>query len=72
MAKVGIQLSFTFRIGDEKLNQFAKIAIDISDVDTDLPLTPQLGKTADAIDNVWAQIRKKADDKIESILGEVK
>ena len=45
MAKIGVKLGFTYRVGDLNNNQYGRIDLDIHDIDTDLPLDEQLDKS---------------------------
>lgn len=64
MAKVGISLGLTFRIGPENTNQYAKINLEVSDIDTEAPIPPQLEQTNDAVNQVWDYVYKKMDDEM--------
>ena len=69
MAKVSHSLSFTFRVGDAS-NQFAKINLEVNDIDTDLPIEEQLRNVENATDVVWSYLRNKLDRVIEEILND--
>ena len=76
MAKIGVKLGFTYRVGDLNNNQYGRIDLDIHDIDTDLPLDEQLDKSKEYADkifesvktsnvtNVDGQIHKYKDNKI--------
>ena len=68
MAKIGQSLSFTFRVGEDKLNQFCKISLDISEIDTAMPIEPQLIETKEAIAKLWKHIYSKVDEEIAAVL----
>ena len=68
MAKVSVNLGFTFRIGSLDTNQYSRIDVDVRDIDTDLPISDQLGQTEQAIEDVWKVVRQHVDEKIESVL----
>lgn len=68
MAKVGIDLSFTFRVGPANLNQFSKVNLSVSDIDTEVPLNLQLEKINAYQDELWKYLRASIDRKIETIL----
>ena len=38
MAKVGLKLGFTFRVGPLDTNQYARMDMEIHDIDTELPI----------------------------------
>ena len=42
MAKVSMHLGFTFRVGDLSTNQYGRIDLSIDQIDTELPVEPQL------------------------------
>ena len=69
MAKVSHSLSFTFRVG-EASNQFAKVNLEVNEIDTDLPLDEQMRDAENAIDTIWTYMRNKLDREIEEILNE--
>ena len=69
MAKVSHSLSITFRVGDAS-NQFAKINLEVNDIDTDLPIEEQLRNVENATDVVWSYLRNKLDREIEEILND--
>ena len=71
MAKIEQSLGFTFRVGSENSNQYARVFLGISDIDTELPIEPQLEKVNEATKIVWEHLKGKLDDQIESILDEV-
>ncbi len=68
MAKVSVHLGFTFRVGPLDTNQYSRIDVDVRDIDTELPITEQLGQTEQAIEDVWKVVRQNVDEKIEGIL----
>ena len=68
MAKVSVHLGFTFRVGPLDTNQYSRIDVDVRDIDTELPITEQLGQTEQAIEDVWKVVRENVDEKIEGIL----
>ncbi|MBI2020118.1 hypothetical protein HYS94_01740 [Candidatus Daviesbacteria bacterium] len=68
MAKISQQLSFTFRIGVDQKGQFAKVTVQIDEIDTELPIKEQLEKVDGALDKVWAYIKKKVDAQIDEVL----
>ena len=68
IAKVIVHLGFTFRVGPLDTNQYSRIDVDVRDIDTELPITEQLGQTEQAIEDVWKVVRQNVDEKIEGIL----
>ena len=51
-------------------NQFAKINLEVNDIDTDLPIEEQLRNVENATDVVWSYLRNKLDREIEEILND--
>ena len=68
MAKVSVHLGFTFRVGDLSTNQYGRIDVSVDQIDTELPLQPQLDDTGDKAEKVWKFIRDQVDEKIEDML----
>jgi len=68
MAKLSMHLGFTFRVGDLSTNQYGRIDVSVDQIDTDLPLQPQLDDTSDKAENIWKFIRSQVDEKIDDIL----
>ena len=67
MAHIGMHLGFTFRFG-EASNQFAKIDVEVNDIDVDVPLEPQLEKVDSALDVVWRFLKNEVDIQIDEII----
>ena len=42
MAKVGLKLGFTFRVGPLDTNQYARVDCEVHDIDTDMDIAKQL------------------------------
>ena len=61
MAKIAQNLSFTYKLGDPKLNQFVKVGIEISEINDELPIEPQLKNTENALDQIWQFILEKVN-----------
>ena len=70
MAKIDVHLGFTFRVGDMNSNQYSRVDVTISDVDSDLPIENQLDKSKETIDKVWEEVRSQVDSKVDAILEE--
>jgi len=69
MAKIAQSLSFTFRVGQAS-NQYCKVNLEVSDIDTELPLDVQLQKIDNTLDGIWKHIRDRIDNQIEEVLKE--
>ena len=68
MPKISQSLGFTFRLGGEKSNEFCRLNVEISEIDTDLPIEPQLEKTGEGIVQIWKFLLKKIDAEIDEVL----
>lgn len=76
MAKISQSLTFTVRLGDKDSTQHVKVGLDISEVDTEIPLAGQLGVTSEKIvlataENLWKYVKKQVDKQLEEIFDEV-
>jgi len=69
MAKISQSLSFTFRVGQAS-NQYCKVNLEVSEIDTELPLDAQLEKVDNTLDVIWQHMRDRIDNQIEEILKE--
>lgn len=73
MPKISQSLSFTFRIGGQNSGQFAKVNIDIAEIETSLPIEPQLEEVKIALNKTWPFILKAVDvevDKVQKLVNE--
>ena len=70
MAKISVHLGFTFRVGPLEQNQYGRVALTYAQIDTELPLEPQLEASNDVSNVVWDTLKKKVDSQIESMLNE--
>ena len=68
MAKVSMHLGFTFRIGDLSTNQYARVDMNVDQIDTEAPVDIQLAGVKDTANQIWEYIQKNVDDKIEGVL----
>ena len=68
MAKVSAHLGFTFRVGPLEHNQYGRVDLTLDQIDTDLPLEPQLEESKKIADVVWEFIKEKVDGQIEDML----
>ena len=69
MAKISQSLSFTFRVGQAS-NQYCKVNLEVSEIDTELPLDAQLEKVDNTLDVIWQHMRDRIDNQIEEVLKE--
>ena len=70
MPKVSVHLGYTFRVGDLATNQYGRVDLTYDQIDTELPLEPQLEASNDVSNVVWDTLKKKVDSQIESMLNE--
>ena len=70
MAKISVHLGFTFRVGPLEQNQYGRVDLTYDQIDTELPLEPQLEASNDVSNVVWDTLKKKVDSQIESMLNE--
>ena len=68
MAKVDVHLGFTFRVGPLEQNQYGRVDLTVSQIDTELPVEPQLEESKEIADVVWTFIKGKVDSQIEEML----
>ena len=69
MAKISQSLSFTFRVGQSS-NQYCKVNLEVSEIDTELPMDAQLEKVDNTLDVIWKHMRDRIDTQIEEVLKE--
>ena len=65
MAKCSQHLGFTWTIGPNR--QYCKVDIEVSEIDTDIPLDEQLKKVDGTLDGVWKYILKRMDAEVEEV-----
>ena len=68
MAKIAVHLGFTFRVGPLDTNQYARVDLTADEIDTSIPLEPQLEEIGDATDKVWEFVRSKVDSQIDELI----
>jgi len=68
MAKVSLHLGFTFRVGPLDTNQYGRIDLTVDQIDTDLPIEPQLTDAGIASDKVYEFVKAKVDSQIDEVL----
>ena len=68
MAKVDAHLGFTFRVGPLDQNQYGRVDLTVSQIDTELPIEPQLEESKKVADVVWGFIKDKVDSQIDEML----
>tara|TARA_Y100000004_G_scaffold137992_1_gene156425 strand:+ start:11125 stop:11361 length:237 start_codon:yes stop_codon:yes gene_type:complete len=71
MAEVSFKKGFTYRVGPLDQMQFARIDIEVSKLDTNLPIAPQLeGDTENVLIEVSKFVDKHIDAEINKVLDE--
>ena len=70
MAKVGLKLGFTFRVGPLDTNQYARIDCEVHDIDTEQDVATQLSGAQSALGDIWTHVRETVDKNIEDVLEE--
>ena len=68
MAKVDVHLGFTFRVGPLEQNQYGRVDLTVSQIDTELPVEAQLEESKEIADVVWAFVKEKVDSQIDEML----
>ena len=68
MAKVDVHLGFTFRVGPLEQNQYGRVDLTVSQIDTELPVEAQLEESKAIADVVWAFVKEKVDSQIDDML----
>ena len=66
MAKVSVDLGFTFKFGEG--DSWAKIYSYVHDIDTELPLKEQLEKVDKALETTFKYLMLKVDKQIEAVV----
>jgi len=71
MAELSFKKGYTFRVGPLDQMQFARVDIEVSKVDTSLPVAPQLeGDSENAIIEISKFVDKHIEDEVNKILDE--
>ena len=70
MAKIGVKIGFTFRVGPFDTNQYGRVDMEMHDIDTELPIDKQISEAGLALNDVFKSLLSKVDDEVETILKE--
>tara|TARA_R100001163_G_C4970782_1_gene130747 strand:- start:382 stop:600 length:219 start_codon:yes stop_codon:yes gene_type:complete len=70
MAKVSAHIGYTFRVGPLEQNQYGRVDLSVDQIDTELPIEPQLEESKKVADIIWTFIKGKVDTQIEAMLNE--
>jgi len=68
MTKVSVHLGFTFRVGPLDRNQYGRVDLTVDQIDTLLPIEPQIEECKEPLDKIWQFVKGKVDTQIEEIL----
>ena len=68
MAKVSMHFGFKFRIGDLSTNQYARIYMNVDQIDTEAPVDAQLAGVKDTANQIWEYMQAEIDTKIDEVL----
>ena len=68
MSKVSVHLGFTFRVGPLDQNQYGRVDLTFDQIDTELPLEPQIKDSKDVADVVFGVVKEKVDAQIDELL----
>jgi len=69
MAKVSVHLGFTFRVGPLDQNQYGRVDLTFDQIDTELPIEPQIKDSKEVADVVFGEVREKIDSQIDEMLN---
>ena len=67
MPKITSHLGVTMNVGKDGSNQYARLDITISDIDTEIPLEPQLEDSNKVIDAVYQATKEKLAAQIRDL-----
>ena len=68
MSKVSVHLGFTFRVGPLDQNQYGRVDLTFDQIDTELPLEPQIKDSKDVADVIFGVVKEKVDAQIDEML----
>lgn len=67
--KVSIHAGLTFQVGQMSSNQYGRADVTFSDIDTDLPLEPQIKAGKKAAMEAYDVALKELDREVEELYG---
>ena len=67
MAKISSHLGVTINVGKDGSNQYARLDVTISEIDTEIPLEPQLAESGEIIDKVFAEVKAKVMSQVKEL-----
>ena len=68
MAKVSVHLGFTFRVGPLDQNQYGRVDLTFAQIDTELPIEPQIKDSKEVADVVFGEVKERIDSQIDEML----
>ena len=68
MSKISAHLGFSFRVGPLDQNQYGRVDLTVDQIDTELPVEPQLEEADKVADVVFGFLKGKVDAQIEEML----
>ena len=69
MSKVSVHLGFTFRVGPLDQNQYGRVDLTFDQIDTELPIEPQIKDSKEVADVVFGEVKEKIDSQIDEMLN---
>ena len=69
MSKVSQAFSLTFKVGPKR-DQWAKINLEVTEIDTEQPIEDQLRNIDDVVQRTWEFLRNKLVREVEEIMKE--
>ena len=69
MAKVSVHLGFTFRVGPLDQNQYGRVDLTFDQIDTELPIEPQIKDSKEGADVVFGEVKEKIDSQSDEMLN---
>ena len=69
MAKVSVHLGFTFIVGPLDQNQYGRVDLTFDQIDTELPIEPQIKDSKEVADVVFGEVKEKIDSQIDEMLN---
>ena len=68
MAKLSVHLGFTFRVGPLDQNQYGRVDLTFDQIDTELPIEPQIKDSKEVADVVFGEVKERIDSQIDEML----
>lgn len=71
MAKVDVEFSLTIKMDNTPV-QYSKVGVKVSEINTEVPIKPQLEGTKKAVDEVWKYVFEEVYKQAEQVMEEEK